>query len=107
MAKQHKQLGGNSHQRSIASTEDKTASTSSVQPHVVRQEKMRVQEPTEKPRIWAGVFSIPVISALALALITAGGVGVLSMNPPEVKLAYLCFSIGYSVLLSRIIWWAA
>jgi hypothetical protein len=106
MTKHNKQLGGNSHQRTIASTAEHEAAGNSVQPHIARQEK-HMQKETGKPRVWASVFGIPVISALALALITAGGVGVLSMNPPEVKLAYWCFSIGYFVLLSRIIYWAA
>src|ERR1700686_753137 len=56
--------------------------------------------------IWTKVLSVPVVSTLALALITAGGGGVLSMNPPAVKLAYWCFGIGYFIVLSRIIWWA-
>jgi len=60
----------------------------------------------KQEHVWPTVLSFPVISTLALALITAGGLGVLSMNPPAVKLAYWCFSIGYSVLLFRIIWWA-
>lgn len=60
-----------------------------------------------KYRIWPTVFSVPAVSTLALAVVTAGGVGVLSMNPPAVKLAYVCFSVGYFVVLLRIVWWVA
>lgn len=63
-------------------------------------------ETIQPKRIWHTVFGAQVVLPLALAVITAGGLGVLSMSPPNVKLAYGCFTVGYAFLLFRVIWWA-
>lgn len=51
-------------------------------------------------------FSWSVVSAVALLAI-ASGVGVLSMTPPETRIATILFSIGFPLLLVKLCTWMA
>jgi hypothetical protein len=57
-----------------------------------------------KNNIWGAAFNATA-STLGLVLITTGGAGVLSMNPPEVRLAHVCFSLGFAIIAIRVVFW--
>lgn len=67
---------------------------------------MRAIPAESHKRIWPSVLSITVVTTIGAAVVTSG-YGLLSMSPPAVKLAYVCFSFGYLILFLRISWWAA
>lgn len=53
------------------------------------------------------LWSWPVIGTLVILAIGTGGVGVLSMTPPETTVAVCAFSIGFALLLVRLFAWIA
>jgi hypothetical protein len=95
MGKKNKRLSGNSHQRSIARAKDHQ---SPLPPVPVNPEKTKTMLEL--------AFSWPVISVVA-GLIIASGLGVLSMSPPETKIATVLFSIGFPLLLTKLCAWIA
>ena len=62
--------------------------------------------PTESLSMWSFIFSWSVITFVA-GLIIAIGFGVLSMTPPESRIAIVLFSIGFSLLLFKLCAWIA
>src|SRR5262249_452678 len=75
--------------------------------HYMGKRKLRdtPQKSPEKPiRIWSPVCSFTFLAPLVLFLL-ACGLGVLSMNPPQVTLAYACFTLGYFPIGIRIGFW--
>lgn len=96
MGKRHKQLGGNSHQRSVARAMGETGTPMPAAAVVSQKTKTMLEI----------AFSWPVISTVAI-LITASGLGVLSMSPPETKIASVLFSIGFPLLLIKLCVWIA
>jgi hypothetical protein len=94
MGKRHKQSGGNSHQRSIARAKENPSPLSSA------------GESQKTKTILEIAFGWPVVSAVALLAI-ASGLAVLSMSPPETKIAVVLFSIGFPLLLIKLFVWIA
>jgi len=68
--------------------------------------KVAVVRTDKTKSMWSFVFSWPVIAFIGGAVI-AIGFGVLSMNPPESKIAISLFSVGYSLLLFKLCAWIA
>lgn len=94
MGKRRNQLGGNSHQRSIACAKENPSPISSA-------------EELQKTKTMQEIaFSWPVVSAVAL-LVIGSGLAVLSMSPPEAKIAIILFSIGFPLLLIKLCVWIA
>lgn len=95
MGKRHKQLGGNSRQRKIARSKEEP-----------RQPLPIPEEPRKAKTMLEIVFGWPVVSTVAV-LIIASGLAVLSMSPPETKIAVAMFSIGFPMLLIKLCVWIA
>jgi hypothetical protein len=95
MGKRHKQLGGNAHQRNVARAK---GDQSPPLPVLVDSQKTKTMLEI--------AFGWPVVSTVALLAI-ASGVAVLSMSPPETKIAVVLFSIGFPLLLMKLCAWIA
>ena len=54
--------------------------------------------------MWNFIFSWPVVAVIGPGLVFLG-FGALSMTPPAVKFAQVCFAIGYLVILIKLAWW--
>src|SRR5271157_967599 len=62
--------------------------------------------PVENRSMWNYIASWPVVAIVGPGLVLLA-FGVLSMSPPEVKVAQVCFGCGYLVILAKIAWWLA
>jgi hypothetical protein len=56
--------------------------------------------------MWSFIFSWAVVAIVGPGLVLLG-FGVLSMNPPEVRIAQACFAVGYLLILTKVAWWVA
>lgn len=66
--------------------------------------KEAVPRSPRSPSLWSFIVSWPVVGIVGPSIVLLG-FGVLSMSPPETKLAQWCFAVGYLIILAKIVYW--